>query len=213
MVRWPHWRQGSGSLSMVESGDGAHLRALSSGELFKFSDWPNEAVPKREAGVYTVWRDDKLIYVGMSGQKIKSPKLHSVSQSQQVALPEDVVPPDEPKLVAGLFSRLNSHASGRRSGDQFCVYVCDRFVVPRLTSMEQQEIGQGTLSLDGLTREFIRGRLSYRFVATAGGEEAFELERQGTARRAQRREAVSEPVGRFRTLDGLKTVLGPPARP
>ena len=32
-----------------------------------------------------------------------------------------------------LWTRLGSHASGRRSGDQFNVYICDRFVVPALT--------------------------------------------------------------------------------
>lgn len=47
---------------------------------------------------------------------------------------------------------LNSHAMGRRSGDQFCVYVCGRFVVPRLTSAQQAEVGDGRLSLDALTR-------------------------------------------------------------
>ena len=33
----------------------------------------------------------------------------------------------------GLYSRLNSHALGWRSGDQFCVYVADRLVLPTLT--------------------------------------------------------------------------------
>jgi len=32
----------------------------------------------------------------------------------------------------GIYTRLQSHASGRRNGDQFCVYVADRLV---LTSM------------------------------------------------------------------------------
>ena len=31
-----------------------------------------------------------------------------------------------------LQSRLNQHASGRRSGDQFCVYLGDRLVMPKL---------------------------------------------------------------------------------
>jgi hypothetical protein len=114
----------------------------------------------------------------MSGKKIKSRELASMSQSEGTTLAEDVVPPDEPKVVAGLFSRLNSHASGRRSGDQFCVYVCDRFVVPNLTTPQQHEIARGTLSLDVLTREFISEELAYRYVRTAGGDEAFKLERE-----------------------------------
>ena len=31
-------------------------------------DWPNQQVPKRAAGVYTVWEGDRLLYVGMSGR-------------------------------------------------------------------------------------------------------------------------------------------------
>ena len=50
----------------------------------------------------------------------------------------------------GLWTRLDSHASGRRSGDQFCVYVCDRFVVARLSDQQQAQIGDGLLSLDTL---------------------------------------------------------------
>jgi hypothetical protein len=32
-------------------------------------------------------------------------------------------------VAKGLWTRLNAHASGRRSGDQFCVYIGDRQVV------------------------------------------------------------------------------------
>ena len=70
--------------------------------------------------------------------------------------------PDEPKKAKGLRTRLNSHAMGRRSGDQFCVNVCDRFVVPRLTSEQQREIGDGLLSLDALTKKYIHDNLDYR---------------------------------------------------
>jgi hypothetical protein len=66
-------------------------------------------------------------------------------------------------------------------GDQFCVYVCDRFVVPSLTRSQQQQLAAGTLSLDGLIRAFVRERLAYRFVVTAAGTEAARLE--GAVRR------------------------------
>jgi hypothetical protein len=66
--------------------------------------------------------------------------------------------------------------SGRRSGDQFCVYLCDRFVVPALTPSQQQQLAAGTLSLDSLVRVFVRERLAYRFVVTADGAEAAKLE-------------------------------------
>jgi hypothetical protein len=41
----------------------------------------------------------------------------------------------------GLYTRLQSHASGRRSGDQFCVYVADGLVLP---SLSPEDIGQAT---------------------------------------------------------------------
>jgi hypothetical protein len=64
------------------------------------------------------WRGAELIYAGMSGQGAQS---------------EDFVArPDQPTKVLGLWTRLNSHASGRRSGDQFNIYICDRFIVPAL---------------------------------------------------------------------------------
>jgi hypothetical protein len=105
--------------------------------------------------------DEKLIYVGMSGRGRTAQHFGD---------------PDETNRALGLWTRLNSHASGRRSGDQFCVYVCDRFVVPTLTREQQQAIGRGDLSLDTLTRSYIRDRLSYRFVATEDGTAARVLE-------------------------------------
>jgi hypothetical protein len=56
------------------------------------------------------------------------------------------------------------------------VYVCDRFVVPALTPSQQQQLAGGGLSLDDLTRRFIRDRLAYRFVITVDGAEAARLE-------------------------------------
>jgi hypothetical protein len=45
-------------------------------------------VPKVAAGVYTVWEDDRLIYVGMSGRALTS---------------EDIDAPDEPTKAKGLW--------------------------------------------------------------------------------------------------------------
>ena len=78
----------------------------------------------------------------------------------------------------GLWERLNSHASGRRSGDQFCVYICDRFVVPDLTNNELSAVGDGSISLDQFTKSFIREELSFRFIEVEDGEAAYNLERQ-----------------------------------
>ena len=135
---------------------------LEAGPLHRFRDWPNDQVPRRAAGVYTVWDGDRLVYVGMSGRAMTAEDLEASTGSRAV-----------PK---GLRTRLNAHASGRRSGDQFCVYICDRFVVPALTPSQQHQLAGGGLSLDDLTRRFIRDRLAYRFVVTADGTEAARLE-------------------------------------
>jgi len=85
--------------------------------------------------------------------------------------------PDEPTKAKGLWTRLNSHASGRRSGDQFCVYVCDRFVTPSLSAEQLAQLAKGELALDALTRKLIRDRYEYRFVKAPDGAAALALER------------------------------------
>ena len=79
--------------------------------------------------------------------------------------------------TTGLFSRLASHASGRRSGDPFCLGVCDRFVLPMLSPAHVEQIAQGSASLDTMTRDFIRGHLSFSWRATSDGATALALER------------------------------------
>jgi hypothetical protein len=93
---------------------------------------------------------------------------------------EDFVssPDDARPQVKGLWTRLHSHASGRRSGDQFNVYICDRFVVPGLTTEQQYQIGAGTLLLDQMTRQFIHDQLTYRYAVLADDAQALALERE-----------------------------------
>jgi hypothetical protein len=135
---------------------------LASGPLFSFADWPNDLVPRRAAGVYTIWRGGEFIYVGMSGRGAQR---------------EDFVAgPGQPDQAKGLWTRLNSHASGRRSGDQFNIYICDRFIVPTLTRAQQHQIGHGGLLLDQMTRSYIRERLGYRFTTYGDGTEALAVE-------------------------------------
>jgi hypothetical protein len=121
-------------------------------------------VPNGRIGAYTVWRDDQLIYVGMAGRAID-------------AEIRDTNEPASGKLT-GLRSRLNSHASGRRSGDQFCVYVFDRLVLPALSRQQIQDAARGQLFLDGLTRQLIRQTLSYRFTLLGEAAAARATERQ-----------------------------------
>ena len=77
---------------------------------------------------------------------------------------------------------MASHASGRRSGDQFCVYVCDRLVLPALRD-RLAEVADGSLSLDRETRAYVRASLAFRFVAVADGAAALRLEREVRAGR------------------------------
>lgn len=137
---------------------------LATGPLFLFREWPNNAVPRRAAGVYTIWRGDEFIYVGMSGKGADAEDFVAV--------------PGKPSKPKGLWTRLNSHAAGRRSGDQFNVYICDRFVVPDLTRAQQESIREGTLRLDHPTKKFIHDHLAYRFIICADGDEAFNVEFQ-----------------------------------
>jgi hypothetical protein len=137
------------------------VRELQDTTALKFADWPDVRVPRRAAGVYTIWRQENLLYAGMSGRGARV---------------EDFTVGSDGKAV-GLWTRLNSHASGRRSGDKFNVYISDRFVVPALKRDQQQAIAFGQLLLDHLTRDFICQNLTYRYLVCRDGTEALEIER------------------------------------
>jgi hypothetical protein len=135
-----------------------HVSALSEGTAHPFSQWPNPEVPKFGAGVYTIWhRDGRFIYVGMSGRGIS----------------EATVPRNSPH---GIYTRLHSHASGRRSGDQFCVYVADRFVLPILTQDDIVAIASGRHQMDAYIRRYIHEHLNYRYVILPDGKTALAIE-------------------------------------
>ena len=133
---------------------------LLSGECFPFSTWPNEAVPIG-AGVYTIWEGDKFVYVGMSGH---------AKDAAQIAEAKRI---GKKKMLR---ERLGSHASGRRSGDQFCVYVSDRLVLASLTELDIARISEGKASVDSYVKAYIHKNLSYRFVETIDGATAAALE-------------------------------------
>ncbi len=127
----------------------------------RFADWPNPAVPEGSVGVYTVWDGKQLLYVGMSG---RGPAMAATKAGKPV-----------PKS-RGLAGRLDAHASGRRSGDQFCVYVFDRLVLPTMSSQQIQDAASGDLAIDDLVCSYIRTRLSYRFRLFPSGREARDAE-------------------------------------
>lgn len=126
---------------------------------YRFSDWPNSDVPLVGAGVYAIWNDEQLFYCGMSGRGIEKALIAG-------------------KKKYGLVTRLKSHASGRLSGDQFCVYVANRLVIPGLSQNELPKFASGELKLDTLTKKYIRDHLEYQYVIVASSKEAYQLEKQ-----------------------------------
>jgi hypothetical protein len=105
--------------------EGNRFEGLTSGPIHWFSDWPTGDVPRPGAVVYTIWNGEgSFIYVGMAGRGFLGAA--------------------EGNGKAGPWGRLSSHASGRRSGNQSCVYVCDRLVLPTLHN-RIVEIANGSL--------------------------------------------------------------------
>ena len=126
---------------------------------YKFCDWPNSDIPPVAAGVYAIWEGHSLIYCGMSGRQFES---RATSKGGRF----------------GLVTRLSSHASGRLSGDQFCVYVANRFVIPLLEHSQLPRFASGEISLDALTRTYIHDRLEYQFATVTTSSDAYSLERR-----------------------------------
>jgi hypothetical protein len=107
--------------------------------------------------VYTIWHGDgRFIYVGMSGRGITADTARR-NTSQ------------------GIYTRQQSHAGGRRSGDQFCVYVADRLVLPALTQEDIAAIASGRHQMDAFVRRYIHENLLYRF-AVPDGRTAYQVE-------------------------------------
>ena len=124
---------------------------------FKFSEWPNLELPLISAGVYAIWNDEDLFYCGMSGRGIEKALIQN-------------------KKKYGLVTRLNSHASGRLSGDQFCVYVANRLVIPELSIKDLPKFKTGELKLDNLTKQYIHNHLEYQYITVKTSAEAYAIE-------------------------------------
>ena len=121
--------------------DGHDLSALFdfSKSPIPFSEDPRRHIRNSGSIIYSVWdKDEKFIYIGISG----------LQKSLERRNP---------------LSRMISHASGRRSGDQFCIYIHDFYVVPELVEKGQYTPSIGVL--DKLTKDFIQSKLSYRFFS------------------------------------------------
>ena len=117
--------------------DGHDLSDLFLSSPISFRDDCRKHIPKTGSVIYTVWnQENDFIYVGISGTQ----------KSLEKRNPQ---------------SRIQSHARGARSGDQFCVYVHDFYVIPEIVKKSTYEFSRG--HLDGLTKEYIQSNLSYRF--------------------------------------------------
>lgn len=138
------------------------IAALTEGPSHRFNDWPNPLVPRVAAGVYTIWRGGEFIYVGMSGRGLSRDQIagHRQGEGRQ----------------RGIFTRLASHASGVRSGDQFCVYVADRLVLPQLIPSDIESIAAVRHHFDKLVKAFIHEHFEYRFAESEDGATAGQWE-------------------------------------
>jgi hypothetical protein len=134
------------------------IKALISGRLYPFSGGLHDDLPLARPGAYTIWKASQFLYVGIAGRGLDLSINHD--------------------RMRGLRDRLDSHWWGRRSGDQFAVYIFDRFIVPSLTEEQRRQFERGELIGDSLTRHFIQTHLSYRFVVCASYKEAMTIEAQ-----------------------------------
>jgi len=117
--------------------DGHDLSSLldKSKPSISFVEDPRKHVPKCSSIIYSVWNaDEEFIYVGISSEKSRGP-----------------------------VGRLLAHRSGARSGDQFCIYIQDFYVISEVVRKGFYEPAKGVL--DKLTQEYIRENLFYRFVS------------------------------------------------
>ena len=78
---------------------------------------------------------------------------------------------------SNLHSRLKSHQNGRRSGNQFAVYVQDFYVLPQCRD-QIDEIAAGTVRLDLLVGEYVRSNFEVAWIALESGAEALGMERE-----------------------------------
>jgi hypothetical protein len=106
---------------------------------FSFKDDPRRIVPDKGSIIYSVWnKKEEFLYIGISG----------LQKSLEKRNPQ---------------SRMQSHSSGRRSGDQFCIYIHDIFVIPELIKTGEYQSERGWL--DKVTQKYIHDNLFYRFVS------------------------------------------------
>ena len=141
-------------------------------ELRPFTTSNINDIPEYGSILYTVFRDQKeFIYVGIGGLSGKTVKERN------------------PR------SRIIQHSQGRRSGDQFCIYIQDFYVIPSLIG-KSYEPKKGYL--DALTKEFIKSRLTYRYIVIQSDDS------DKVVRRLEREIQSNEHGHGFPKLNGVK---------
>jgi len=106
--------------------------------LLAFSSESIKEIPEFGSILYTVFLDrSEFIYVGIGG------------------LAGSDVKTRDPR------SRIRQHIQGRRSGDQFCIYIQDFYVIRDLI---RSDYTPRKGHLDELVRNFIQSRLTFRFI-------------------------------------------------
>ena len=120
---------------------------LFAGASWSFEVWQNAEIPPIGSIVYTIWSaQGEFLYVGIAGSETSCPQ-----------------------------GRINSHASGVRSGDRFCMYVFDSLVTDHTIDPALRPIDR-TRQLDHRTRDYIRAHLAFRWHAADSRDEAAALE-------------------------------------
>ena len=107
--------------------------------------------------MYVIWDDQTLLYVGTAGKDL--------DKAQKSG-----------KNKFGLITRINSHASGRTAGDQFCSLLANRIVIPSLTKTQIIKFKEGSVTLDQMTKKFIRTHLEYQYLIVDKSQDAYDLE-------------------------------------
>ena len=115
--------------------DGYDLSKLFDNSIkpISFAEDPRKYISNNGSIIYSVWdKEDKFIYIGISG----------LQKSLEKRSP---------------LSRMVSHCSGMRSGDQFCVYIHDFFCHTKPLKEKDYKPERG--SLDKLTNKYIHSCL------------------------------------------------------
>ena len=124
---------------------------------FKFKNWPQKNFPALAAGIYLIWDGQTLLYVSTAGKDLEK------------ALRSE-------KNKFGLITRLNSHASGRAAGDQFCTLLSNRIVIPSLKSSQLNKFREGSITLDQMTKKYIQTNVEYQYLLVENFQDAIDLE-------------------------------------